>query len=726
MSQKSKIFDCSIIFLPDHIACDDESIHAANKKEIPFNIGRIYHIRSHDQQHLENAINEGLDCFIMAASGSCEVSLDDGVNKKTVQLNGGNLGVYVRAGIRKKIFNFSDDAHCLVLVSETLPLVSVVTCSYNNSRFIIETLDSIKKQTYPNIELIIVDDCSTDDSVAVIDEWLKTYTRPYKFIKHPVNEGGSKPYNVGIRSASGKYYSPIDSDDTMMPEKIERQVMLLETAGPDVAAVYSDTYVMDVDSDPIDGLFIQRHRKFTEMPSGNIYDTLLQGNYIPLLSVLIRKRVLDEIGYFDETLIYGDYDLWLRIARKYHFIYSDYASATYRIRPGSLSHTTTRDRWNFSDAKIFSKHAGAKLPMDRVQHISREAYYYNEHDTMPFINQLAENTKNLFLKSAWLFWKLQIPFDDGNAILSEVNNDQFAMPAEQEGNEADLKIFARDIMPKVPAGLLKKIVWQSYMQNNEAVLPLVGYLADNTSSKYVKMTGFLWKYNFPAKEGADILAAMDDDTGNIEVQEQVADVKAEFIMKQVVPAVPAPFLRDVFFKAYCDNDPLFLNNTLVVAEKTNSRFLMVMFMLCRFNIPVELGKSILGHVNRNMPATLPLTLKTTLDIYIRVFIYDILAILPVDLQKQVVLAVCQAGMDEFMLHAKDLWKKTNNRYLKAAWLLWKNKVPARKAVAVLDVTDSYYRANFSPRYIDFCIYRNIFAAKNFPGSFSRKTKQAVE
>ena len=92
-----------------------------------------------------------------------------------------------------------------------LPLVSVVTCSYNNADYIIETLDSIKNQTYKNIELVIVDDCSTDNSVSIIEDWLTRYTSKYKFIKHPENKGGSIPYNVGLRNATGKYYNTVDS-----------------------------------------------------------------------------------------------------------------------------------------------------------------------------------------------------------------------------------------------------------------------------------------------------------------------------------------------------------------------------------------------------------------------------------------------------------------------------------------------------------------------------------
>ena len=175
-----------------------------------------------------------------------------------------------------------------------LPLVSIVTCSFNNADFILETLDSIKAQTYANIELVIVDDCSTDNSVAIIEEWLKTYPGKYKFIRHETNLGGSVPYNVGLKNATGKYYAAVDTDDALMPEKIERQVAILESAGENVAAVYSNAYVIDVKSEPVDGLFAGRHRQFEVLPTGNIYNELLQGNFIPVMSLLVRRKVFDE------------------------------------------------------------------------------------------------------------------------------------------------------------------------------------------------------------------------------------------------------------------------------------------------------------------------------------------------------------------------------------------------------------------------------------------------
>ena len=303
-----------------------------------------------------------------------------------------------------------------------LPLVSIAAINYNNSKTVIETLESIRNQTYPNIELIVVDDCSTDNDVELINDWLKSYTGNYKFIQHEKNLGISATYNSGLKNATGKYFSTVDTDDAILPEKIEIQVKILEASDEKTAAVYSNAYLMDVNSALIEGLFIQCHRKFSEIPSGNIYKTLLQGNYIPVMSVLIKKAIFNDIGLYDEDLYDNDFDMWLRIAKKYDIVFSDYISSKYRIRPGSLSFVITQNEWMYTDAKIFLKHIGAPLPVQRLKNLALEAYCTNDMDTMPLVNELADKENNNYFKTAYLLWKYRVPVAHGEKVLAKLDN----------------------------------------------------------------------------------------------------------------------------------------------------------------------------------------------------------------------------------------------------------------------------------------------------------------
>ena len=237
------------------------------------------------------------------------------------------------------------------------PLVSVCLASYNQSKYVIETLDSIHKQTYENIELIIVDDFSTDDSVSVIDEWLDVrgnrFTN-YQFVKNLMNKGLCATFNSCITNSTGKYISIFASDDIMLEHKTERQVEILENTADDVAMVYSDCSFIKEDGSPCYGLFIQSCRQFTDVPSGKIFDDLILGNFIPAMSTLVKRSIVDRIGKFDEELKYEDWDFWLRISKYYQIIFSNFRVCKYRIHSKSLSHQTI---WEIEDIQILKKYS---------------------------------------------------------------------------------------------------------------------------------------------------------------------------------------------------------------------------------------------------------------------------------------------------------------------------------------------------------------------------------
>lgn len=106
-------------------------------------------------------------------------------------------------------------------------LVSIVTPVYNAERFINETIDSVMAQTYDNWELILVDDCSSDNSAAIIDEYVKKDSR-VKYIKNKENSGAAVSRNAGIEMAKGQYVAFVDSDDVWKPEKLEKQLAFMK------------------------------------------------------------------------------------------------------------------------------------------------------------------------------------------------------------------------------------------------------------------------------------------------------------------------------------------------------------------------------------------------------------------------------------------------------------------------------------------------------------------
>jgi glycosyltransferase involved in cell wall biosynthesis len=109
-----------------------------------------------------------------------------------------------------------------------LPLVTIISPCYNHSKFVIESLESIKNQSYPNIEHIIIDDCSSDDSVKKIEDWITANEYKCVFIKHKMNMGISYTLNKSLKTSKGKYWAGLSTDDIAGHDRIEKFVNYLE------------------------------------------------------------------------------------------------------------------------------------------------------------------------------------------------------------------------------------------------------------------------------------------------------------------------------------------------------------------------------------------------------------------------------------------------------------------------------------------------------------------
>jgi glycosyltransferase involved in cell wall biosynthesis len=220
------------------------------------------------------------------------------------------------------------------------PLVSAIVLSYNQARFVTECLEAVKAQHYPNLEVIINDDASRDDSVAVIEKWLQRCNIPHRFLRSKTNLGICRSLNNALAVAQGKYISGIAADDAWLPNKLQHQVALMERAPEKVGVVYSDALLMDEESNLLPQTFLQtsgRTSGFSTMPQGDIHRELWQSNFVGPLTTLVRHECYRRVGLFDEKLFSEDWDMWLRISRCYHFIYSPEASAKYRLVKTSAS-----------------------------------------------------------------------------------------------------------------------------------------------------------------------------------------------------------------------------------------------------------------------------------------------------------------------------------------------------------------------------------------------------
>ena len=125
------------------------------------------------------------------------------------------------------------------------PLVTIICLCYNHERFLREALDSVLAQTYANLELIVVDDMSTDNSVAIIQEYTRKYPQ-LNFISTGKNVGNTKAFNLGWRASKGEFVIDFATDDVLLSERVEKQVEAFSKVDQSYGVVYSDAeYIND-------------------------------------------------------------------------------------------------------------------------------------------------------------------------------------------------------------------------------------------------------------------------------------------------------------------------------------------------------------------------------------------------------------------------------------------------------------------------------------------------
>jgi glycosyltransferase involved in cell wall biosynthesis len=202
------------------------------------------------------------------------------------------------------------------------PLVSIVTPSLNQSRFIRETIESVLEQEYPNLEYWVIDGGSKDGTVEI----LESYQERINWISEP-DDGQSQAVNKGWNLSHGEIWGWVNADDLLKPLSIKHAVNAL-LKNPSIGAVYGDTAYIDQD-----GKFIQYYpaRPFD-------YDTLVKDteNYIPQPSVFVRRGIVEKAGLLNESLQYlMDYDLWLRMGLIAPMEYIAVEMAALRLHPGA-------------------------------------------------------------------------------------------------------------------------------------------------------------------------------------------------------------------------------------------------------------------------------------------------------------------------------------------------------------------------------------------------------
>jgi Glycosyl transferase family 2 len=208
------------------------------------------------------------------------------------------------------------------------PWVTVVCTSYNHAPYIEAALQSVADQTYPNVELIVIDNGSTDGTTDRIAAFLArnpTIAPAVQVIYNATNVGLCRAFNHGLRLANGQYMIDLSADDVLLPRRIERQVEFFRLQPASCAVVFGNADFIDAAGQvfgqhyPVDA----GGRAQIKVPSGAVFEQVLTSYFICTPTMLMRRDVLEAIGGYDESLSYEDFDFWVRTARDYTYAYQD-------------------------------------------------------------------------------------------------------------------------------------------------------------------------------------------------------------------------------------------------------------------------------------------------------------------------------------------------------------------------------------------------------------------
>lgn len=206
-------------------------------------------------------------------------------------------------------------------MSESLPLVSIITPSYNQGRFLEATIRSVLEQDYPNLEYIVIDGASTDESVDI----LRRYEDRLVWVSEK-DQGQTDAINKGFARARGEILAWLNSDDIYRPGAVKDAVAYLQ-AHPEVGMVYGDASFIDEHGQEI-GRFPARQTDYTRLRQGYVH--------VPQQSSFFRASLWRKVGPLDPSFYFAmDYDLWVRLAAEAPLVYLPRLWASFRLHGGA-------------------------------------------------------------------------------------------------------------------------------------------------------------------------------------------------------------------------------------------------------------------------------------------------------------------------------------------------------------------------------------------------------
>lgn len=202
-----------------------------------------------------------------------------------------------------------------------LPLVSVVCLCHNHLSYLRQSIQSVLDQSYPNIEIVVVDDGSTDGSKEMIQAFIKDTN--IQFVDIPSAIGNCAAFNRGFEITKGAYIIDLAADDFLLPERVLKGVNTFLNS--DAGVTFCD--VMNLDENDLElGTHFKRNSAevlIDQVPDGDVYIELIKRYFISPPGMMIKREVLEELAGYDESLDYEDFDFWIRSSRNWTYAFTD-------------------------------------------------------------------------------------------------------------------------------------------------------------------------------------------------------------------------------------------------------------------------------------------------------------------------------------------------------------------------------------------------------------------
>lgn len=280
---------------------------------------------------------------------------------------------------------------------EENPLVSVVVVTYNSAKYVIETLESIYNQSYKNIELIIADDCSTDNTEEICLNWLKEKSVRFVytlFTKTSRNSGVASNANNGIRRSKGEYIKTIAGDDILLEDCILNNLQYA-IDNPMTEILFSRCKLFGLPEKLLVSKDVFKYSYFNLDKRAFTY-FILRSNFIPAATSFYKRTVFDKIGYFMEEIpLLEDWPFWIKaVYNNVSISFNNVDTVLYRVHESSLSNATMR-----SERYIASENLAKEVAL-KYQWKVNKLLWFNTIASNKYTN-----CKNILAK---FFWALLI------------------------------------------------------------------------------------------------------------------------------------------------------------------------------------------------------------------------------------------------------------------------------------------------------------------------------